>query len=88
MSTSDESFDYAARAELFPGRNLRGRSRALKYMCFDRAVDAIRFAVEQLPSDVLLSAYLEVDEKRYDGRGIRHLYDRPEYPVRRLAKVA
>jgi len=91
MSTnesSDERFDYRAKAELFPGKNIKVRLRAFKYMRFDHAADAIRFAVERLPANILLGAYLEVDEKRYDSRGIRNLYDRAEYPFVRLAKVA
>jgi hypothetical protein len=35
---TDESFDYQATAELFSGRNIRVRSRVLKY---------VRFAVRQ-----------------------------------------
>lgn len=85
---SDEGFDYQATAELFLGKNYRVRSRVLKYMRFAEAADAIRFAIEQLPTGVLLGAYLEVNENRYDSRGIRRLYDCPEYPFPRLARVA
>jgi hypothetical protein len=85
---SDEPFDYQVMAELFTSKNIRIRSRVVKYMRFNHAADAIRFAIEQLPADVLLGAYLEADEKRYDSRGIRRLYDRAEFPFTHLAKVA
>lgn len=89
MSNSNMSkFDFRAGAELFPGRNLRTKSRGPRYMRFGRAADAIRFAIEQLPADVLLGAYMEVDEQRYDGNAIRRLYESADYPLRRLAKVA
>jgi hypothetical protein len=45
---SDETFDYQATAELFTGKNIRVRSRVLKYVRFNHAADAIRFAIEQL----------------------------------------
>jgi hypothetical protein len=83
-----ERFDYQAPAELFPGKNIHARSRVVKYMRFDRAADAIRFAIERLPAALLLGANLEVNEERYDSRGIRRLYDHPEYPLTRLAQVA
>jgi hypothetical protein len=85
---SEEIFDYQATAELFPGKNARARPRVVKYMRFDHAADAIRFAVEQLPAELLSGAYLEVDEKRYDSHAIRRMYDRADYPLRRLAEVA
>jgi len=85
---SKERFDYQATAELFPGKSARAKSGVVKYMRFDHAVNAIRFAIEQLPTELLLGAYLEVDEKRYDSRGIRRLYDRADYPLPRLAQVA
>ena len=84
----DERFDYRATAELFPGKNHRVRSRLLKYMRFNHAADAVRFAIEKLPTEVFIGAYLEVNEKRYDSRGIRRLYNHPDYPFARLAKVA
>jgi hypothetical protein len=85
---SDEPFDYQTMAELFTSKNIRIRSRVVKYMRFNHAADAIRFAIEQLPADVLLGAYLEADEKRYDSRGIRRLYELPKYPFPHLKKVA
>lgn len=83
-----QTFDYQAPAELFSSKNIRIRSRVVKYMRFQQAAEAIRFAIEKLPADVLLAAYLEVDENRYDSRGIRLLYGRPEYPFPRLVEAA
>jgi hypothetical protein len=83
-----ERFDYQAPAELFSSKNIRIQSRVVKYMRFQHAAEAIRFAIEKLPADVLLAAYLEVNEKRYGCRGIRSLYGRPEYPFPRLVQAA
>lgn len=69
-------FHFAAPAELFAAH---GRS-GLRYRRFLRAADAIRYAVEKLPSDVLLSARLEVGQKRYDAKQIRALYDSANFP--------
>lgn len=85
---SAEGFDYKAPTELFSSKNVRVQSRFVKYLRFQHAAEAIRFAIEKLPADVLLGAYLEVDESRYDCRGIRALYDRPEYPFPRLVAAA
>ena len=49
-------------------------------------MDAIRFAIEELPADQLIGAYLQVDEERYDGKAIRRLYESADYPMpRRMA---
>lgn len=75
------AFDYNAEAELFPNRGMRGRP--VGYRRFNRAADAIRFAIEELPPQALVGAWLEVSEERFDAVGIRRLYDRPDYPLER-----
>jgi hypothetical protein len=50
-----------------------------------RAADAVRFAIEELPPEPLLAAQLKVADKRFDGDGIRRLYESVEYPLVRCA---
>ncbi len=82
-----DKFDYSAPAELFPSRNRRGPSK-VKYRRFDRAADAIRFAVEELPEQQLLGAYIEVEGGRLGHQDIRTLYNSVEYPLKKRAKEA
>ena len=78
-------FDYNAEAELFPSRNKKSGRRPPGYRRFGHAADAIRFAIEELAPEFLLGACLEVDEDRYDGGGIRRLYESMDYPLIRGA---
>jgi hypothetical protein len=78
-------FDYDAAAELFPSRKHKSSRRPIRYRRFGHAADAIRFAIEELAPEFLLGACLEVDEERYDGGGIRRLYESKDYPLIRGA---
>lgn len=76
-------FDYNAGAELFSTRSRRARRQPLGYKRFAQAAQAIRFAMEDLAPELLVGAFLEVDEQRYGGDDIRRLYESAEYPLTR-----
>jgi len=76
-------FDYTAAAELFPTRRRPPRRDPFGYKRFPQAAQAIRFAIEDLPPECLVGAFLEVDEQRYGSEDIRRLYDSAEYPLAR-----
>jgi hypothetical protein len=78
-------FDYSVSAELFPSRNRKHGNQSLRYRRFARAADAIRFAIEELPPDLLLGAFLEVGGNRYGSGEIRRLYECSDYPLPRAA---
>jgi hypothetical protein len=79
----DELFDYDMSAELFSCRVSKGRRQPLAYRRFARAAEAIRFAIEDLSSQALVGAYLEVNESRYERADIHRLYAGSRYPLRR-----
>jgi hypothetical protein len=83
-----DTFDFDAEAENSSPRD-RGRpGQPMGYKRFARAADAIRFAIEELPAEFLVGAYLEVNEERFDSVEIRRLYERADYPLERGARPA
>jgi hypothetical protein len=80
-----ELFDYSAEAEMFSPMSRKARRQPLGYRRFSSAADAIRFAIEELPPQLLLGTYLEVGEQRYEGNQIRRLYESTGYPLDRRA---
>ena len=84
-TTEAELSPTGSTAELSPDRTRRGR-QPIGYGRFAHAADAIRFAIEELPPNLLLCSHLQVDEKQFDGDAMRRLYENAEYPlVRRNA---
>ena len=77
------AFNYAREAELFPTRGRLSKRQPVTYKRFDTAAEAVRYAIEELAPELLVGAYLEVDEERFDANGIRELYANSDYPLPR-----
>lgn len=75
--------DYAAPAEVYACRSRGSSRRPVSYRRFDTCAEAIRFAIEELPPEVLYGTILEVNEQRFAAAEIRLLYDSQAYPLQR-----
>jgi hypothetical protein len=88
------AFDYSIVAELFATRSEAGlhsvkgrkdRRASAGYGRFARAVYAIRFAIEELPAELLSETCMEVNAQIFAGDDIRRLYESEDYPLARRA---
>jgi hypothetical protein len=82
-----EMFDYGTPAELYSAKSKNFRRQRFGYKRFARAADAVRFAIEELPPELLTRSYLEVDQTRYGSNEIRRLYESADYPLARRAEA-
>jgi hypothetical protein len=87
ISVDAKPFNYEAVAELFPARSRKFNRQFTRYRRFERAADALRFAIEELPPQLFLGAFLEVEEERFDSNEMRRLYDSAEFPLPRRGGV-
>ena len=79
------TFNFGCEAELFSVQTRKTGKKPVKYRRFARAVEAVKFAVEELPPEFFAGVHLEVDERRYNSNEIRRLYESAQYPVARRA---
>jgi Arc/MetJ-type ribon-helix-helix transcriptional regulator len=65
-------FDYSSPAELYLSRR---RGRHTDYRRFATAAEAIRYAVEELRTRRSISAWMQIEEGRFNKEEINRLYD-------------
>ena len=79
-------FNFNTSAELVPAAIRKKKRAGFTYRRFGTAAEAVQFAMEQLPTDSLNGAYLQVEEARFDQNGIRSLYESEAFPLPRRRK--
>jgi hypothetical protein len=76
-------FDYKMPGEFYSRKRQGMRPSSLTYQRFDTVAEAIRFAMEDLPSAAVGGCMLEADGERFGARELRELYTSPRYPLPR-----
>lgn len=68
------NFQFDAPAELFVGSSRGYSRRTMQYRRFDTGAEAIRYAVERLPPELLRAAAIESGGERLEADEIRQIY--------------
>ena len=76
-------FDYEMPGEFYSRKKQGMRPSSLTYQRFGTVAEAIRFAMEDLPSAALGGCMLETNGERFGARELRELYASPRYPLPR-----
>jgi hypothetical protein len=77
-----EQFDFSAPADVYSAAGLK-RPQKVTYRKFPTGAEAVRFAMEVLPSDALKRAIVESDAARLEAAEIEALYWSASYPLMR-----
>ena len=81
-------FDYDNPVELFMAKRKGGTRQPLRYRRFTTAAKAIRFVIEDVPSERTLGVWLQVGDDRFNAEAIQRLYESPDYPLKRPKRKA
>lgn len=74
--------DWSAPADLYSSV-ATFKTRNSRYMRFPTAAEAVRFAIEEMPSAALRGVAIECGDDRHEGEAIRALYLATDYPLQR-----
>lgn len=78
-------FNYRLPGEIFIPKFSGTRRLGLTYRRFETAAEAVRFAVETLPTAALTACTVETDGGRLGSRELKALYADARYPLARNA---
>ena len=79
-------FNYEMPGEFYSRKSQGMKPTGLTFQRFDTAAEAIRFAVEALPSAAFAGCMLEANGERFGAKELRALYENPRYPLRRATE--
>jgi len=68
-------FQFDSPAELFVGSSRGYTRRPMQYRRFPTGTEAIRYAIEDLPPEMLRAAAIESGGERFEADQIRQLYE-------------
>jgi hypothetical protein len=79
-------FNYEIPGEFYSRKSQGMKPTGLTYQRFNTVAEAIRFAIEDLPSAAFGGCMLEADGERFGARELRALYANSKYPLRRATQ--
>jgi hypothetical protein len=79
-------FNYEMPGEFYSRKSQGMKPSGMTYQRFATAAEAIRFAVEALPSAAFAGCMLEANDERFGAKELRALYASPNYPLRRATQ--